>query len=338
MKRTFIYFLLSAATLLSAVSCEKTIKFSGGEQNPLLVVNSIAATDSLLTVNLSHSVFFLDEGGSYADRSISLSGSKLPLKAYVNGGSAPDFTLKNDKGDYVCGYRPKEGDHIRIEAAVDGYNPVYVETTVPEKASFDFSVASLSLPSFSDSSAIAGGSAKCELTVRDLPGVDNYYYLRVSLIEYLCTEDPSTGETDTSSFNLTPEIRSGDVIFNKKISASTIIDQSKDSDDSEIAEPTFSDALFDGKDRKISLNIAFWAYSDAVYYLTKGASIGKSTFSYRMTVDLCALSSDYYYYFLTRNSDSSENYFAEPEQIYSNVKGGIGILGAIAGNPKVFIF
>jgi hypothetical protein len=338
MKRILYDLIIFSLALISAGSCEKTIAFSGGEQDQMLVINSIATTDSLLSVNLSHSVFFLDDDGNYNNRGISLSGSKQPLKAYVNDGSALDFALADTLGDYVCSYRPKEGDKIRIEASVDGLKPVYVETTVPAKSSYDFVVASITLPAFSDSSYVAGGSAKCELTVHDVPGTSNFYYLRISILESICTVSPYTGEKDTAFFDIAPEIRSADVIFNKGISSGSLLDQTESKDDSQIREPVFSDALFDGSDRKIVLNLAFWAYSTPFYYMSKGYAPDNSSFSYLMTADLCSLSSDYYYYFLTRNSDSYNNYFAEPEQTYSNVKGGVGILGAIVGNPKVFIF
>ena len=339
MRRIIIRFLLPLFAAALLASCEKVIDFSGKQQEPLLVLNSIATPDACLQVNLSHSVFFLDGNFDGKNPGIVLSGSRQPLKLYVNGGGAMDFSLVDTLGNYVSSYRPKEGDDIRIEASVDGYEPVNVETVVPRESSFDFTVDSSEKPSF-EGYRFAEGSASCTVTVADDASASNFYMLQVIVIEYFTSVNPETGRTDTLYFLSEPEIRSDDVILKQRISSSSLFDES---DDGSLRAPAFSDALFNGSARRISFNVTFFASSDPGDFssVESGKYAGNdagSGIKYAIQVNLYSLSRDYYYYYLTRNADSSNDSFAEPEQVYSNVKGGIGILGAIVGNPKVVQF
>ncbi|MDR2621646.1 MAG: DUF4249 domain-containing protein, partial [Dysgonamonadaceae bacterium] len=49
--------------------------------------------------------------------------------------------------------------------------------------------------------------------------------------------------------------------------------------------------------------------------------------SLAMQVTLQSLSPSYYMYLKTRDANSESNFFTEPVQIYTDIKGGIGIFG-----------
>jgi hypothetical protein len=51
-----------------------------------------------------------------------------------------------------------------------------------------------------------------------------------------------------------------------------------------------------------------------------------------MQVTLQSLSPSYYMYLKTREANSDSDLFTEPVQIYTNIKGGIGIFGSYSNS------
>ena len=55
-----------------------------------------------------------------------------------------------------------------------------------------------------------------------------------------------------------------------------------------------------------------------------------------VTINLQKISHSYYHYLQTRAGINTRNFFAEPVQVYSNVDGGIGIMGSYTNSVISF--
>jgi hypothetical protein len=87
----------------------------------------------------------------------------------------------------------------------------------------------------------------------------------------------------------------------------------------------FSDDLFNGKQYALKFSVP---YNKEVYLPGK---IPLST-KKELYIDLQGISREYYLYLQTRSNAKNSNFFAEPVQVYTNITGGIGILGSYTTN------
>jgi len=92
----------------------------------------------------------------------------------------------------------------------------------------------------------------------------------------------------------------------------------------------FSDELFNGKKYpfKLSTNFTTYIYTNEKKPDNQGGLIWPQIVRNELIVQVHSISESYYKYLKTLNSNSNTlGFFSEPVQIYSNVKGGIGIFG-----------
>jgi len=117
---TLFYFLMLSILL----SCETEIPFNGNETNPVLVVNCLACTDSVIQATVSESRFFLEndyEFPAVTDAIVAL---------YVNGIFKENLT-HTGLGAYRSNYIPVEGDAVRLNVSATGFEPVWTENAFP---------------------------------------------------------------------------------------------------------------------------------------------------------------------------------------------------------------
>jgi hypothetical protein len=92
----------------------------------------------------------------------------------------------------------------------------------------------------------------------------------------------------------------------------------------------FSDELFNGKEYslKFSFNSSTYIYKDQTYNQTSKVPIKQE-----LNIELQSISESYFKYLRSQSASASTiEFFSEPVQIYSNVKGGIGILGSYSSS------
>ncbi|MCI2082555.1 MAG: DUF4249 domain-containing protein [Bacteroidales bacterium] len=337
MKHNIKYLICLLSLAAVVVSCEKTIKFSGEEQKSMLVLNSIATPGDTLGVNVSYSIFFLDNLSEYAHDGISLPDGECDIKAVINGSSTYKFTRSDLTGDYVCSYVPAEGDRVQISADVPGFDSVKAETTVPEKASFDFTSHSISKVDSTED------LLKISFSIHDRENEDDFYMLRVFLITDYSYMNPETGKPDSTAFVTRCDFASSSPVFRKLDVSSLLEEIFGDEFQESTLSPLFSDHMFDGEDYEIEVLLNANHFSGPVSFSYGGTeSISDYTYSYKVRMDLTAVSDDYYYYYMSlENKDNGYDLgelFGESSQVYSNVDGGIGFLGALTGNVKEFDF
>lgn len=243
------------------------------------------------------------------------------------------------ESDYVV----REGDQIRIEASHEGYAPVVAENRVP----FVVPIESVEYI-FHEDTLWGTSSIDFQLTFRDTPGEANYYGL--SVCQWLGPKErfPSTGygysyggygyiytdeegrycnmgRLETSEVPII-KFRPGTVDY--------ILDETYDMyadffDDSEIDGETYTLSLhFSSLDSEIH-----WTIPDSFGFFTRDTLIVPDSLYLQM--DLISLSKDDYYWNISNwaargfvSDTFVEIGLTDPAQVYTNVKGGTGLLRA----------
>ena len=305
-------------------SCEKDIEFSGDNIKTKLVLNGLLTSDSVVKINLTESRFFLDNDNFYKD----INNATIEL---WNNGSKIENLSNIGEGYYIGNYIPKTGDNIKIIASCEGFDQIECSTKIVmptpiisvdtmnyrEERLYSYYYSVDGNYGIDSSSYYMVTNFDMFITFKDPKNISNYYNINIYQKYYL-----SNGE----NVFLPVKYNSDDLVFRK----GNEMDFFEDND--YLRSTLFNDELLDGKEYKLKIKTNNF----------DGISVGKNPYDpdYETTelvgmeilVELQSLSYEYYMYLKTRDADSNMNdlfeYFAEPVQIYSNVKGGIGILGS----------
>ncbi len=311
MKSLFNYITLLSLIFIFA-SCEKVIEFNGPVTEPLVVVNSFITPDSVVWAQVSESRFFLSNKDSFD------MVENATVSLIVNGIQKENLT-HTVGGNYSGTYHPAVGDSIRLVVKTPGKNDISCSTGIEPQAnilSVDTStvltgtnspIVDVNKITFqSDTIGYAvGRTLKLVLKFTDNPDVKNYYRLVV--------------RTRTSTFGMSfndysfsfDDIVSGDT--NNAVGPPTSLSSNKYN--------VFSDDLFNGKQYPLTFSIP-----DDINIYDPGYAQPQPV---RVVfINLQSISKSYYQYLQTRASIKTNTFFSEPVQVYSNVDGGVGILGS----------
>ena len=290
MKKLLIYILLVSVGL----SCQKVIPLDAETKTPKLVLNTLFNENDIWEVNVSRSLSVLDDGN------LSNVDNATGVSVYDNSNNSLVASLTFDGENYLslANVKPVAGKEYRIEVSAPDYKSVTSIDKCPKNVpiiSFD-----------SSSTRTSFGDIRYETSIdfQD-PSGDNYYGIKMDIIEYQRIYNSSTGDYDTTEINRTDAYLS---------TSNPVVDNS--GPDSYARILTFKDNLFDGQKQKITFDY---------YYYISGTP---NQFSVRK-VSLLSLTESTYKYLKSietyRNVDG--NPFAEPVQVYSNVENGFGIFG-----------
>lgn len=327
-KFSFLFAIILAAML--ATSCEKVVDFDPGEVEPYVVMISKPVGDSLMSVYLGYSRFFLDDRSfntiDNATVTLTIGGTSYTgvydpnCFMLTNYYENDDFRLfKKDYyyyGDttYFGGYtfvrRPAPGDTLRLTATVPGRaEEVTAMTTVPPKPTveiIDYVVDTVDESAYSQ---------------------DRYFRLRFRLY---CNSNkdyfnvklhlPQRAWQDTTQYWDTTNTERFYFSVNDPIVNDPNIEDVMDGYDGhfEGSSMSFSSERFTGGYHDFTLEFYTWNDSwDTLASMPVWLSVG-------------TLSEELYRYNVTSAGYSSgiDNLFSEPVQVYCNIKGGIGIVGA----------
>ncbi len=326
---TLFYFLMLSILL----SCETEIPFNGTETDPVLVVNCLACTDSVIQATVSASRFFLSNDNEFP----AITNATVAL--YVNGVFTENLT-HTGLGAYRSNFIPAEGDVIRLNVSATGYEPVWTENA------FTFAVAGFQIDSTitkTDTIPLLigdyyGGSGDYGFPTGDTIGT-TYSYIH----EYKIRFSNPAGEpnyyrlvvhqqTFAKGYPLVNSYFNDfdDLVFGtKNTNISGIFTEAKID-----RYNVFSDELIDGKTHTITFSYAqpFNTFIDTSY---KSFTVGDKR---SLTIDLQSISKSYYLYLLSLKAlGNSDGFMSEPVQIYTNINGGLGIFGTRTIHPREFI-
>ena len=303
-------------------SCQKVIEFNGPVTDPIVVVNSLVSPNAVVKAQLSQSRFFLSNDTLFTMI------DTATVSLYVNG-VMKEQLIHTTNGMFVGTYKPVVGDSIRLQVQVPGKKLIACSTSVVPQSLITLPMDTTSvltgannvivsvtapkagsIPAFDTIGTSIGRKLKLVLRFTDDQVKRNYYRLVVYTKTY-------TGSKVTNDYTFS---------FDDVVSGNN----SRDS----IGPPTslstnkfnvFSDDLFNGKEYALKFSVA---NNKEVYLPGKIPLITKR----ELYVDLQSISREYYLYLQTRSNARSNNFFAEPVQVYTNINGGIGILGSYTTN------
>ena len=322
------------ATLM--ISCEKEIEFNGDQTDSKLVINSLVEPGKPVSANISKSVFFLDNNGNTTApddlvASLSVNGNLIgemirQIDTVWNGWYEYD-----DQGNMYQNYRivttysndycPAVGDVVKITASANGFDDVEGETSsLPGALSCVITNSRVSNwesyyePNYHteiEDDSVFYASFVIELTIEITdanPGQTDYYRLRVD----------NGSKYDGVMNYLSYFAEYNDPVFGSLVAENDYFDFS----DLDMApEGVFTDVLFDGRSYQIKVPISVSLRKDDEY----------DPSFFRFGIALEHMGKEYYYYLNTsKQIDEVLQFFMEPVQTYSNVKGGYGLVSGLS--------
>ncbi len=312
--KTLILFLLTAVVF---TSCQKVIEFNGEITEPIVTVNSLVTPDSVVSAQVSLSRFFLSNDKVYNI----IDNAQANL--FVNGTLKETLTYKSN-GVYVGTYKPVAGDSLSLLIKVPGKKDVTCGTTQKSAVTISFSLRDTSTvatgkrtpiiaPKISKDTIGIGYEYKtnCVLHLTDYGAEQNFYRLVVT----------TTTLGDTIKYNYSfnfDDIVSGNT---NSFGPPTSLTSNKYN--------IFDNLLFSGKEYPLKFSVL---YNKNMFF----PGYEKTPNKEEVTINLQKISRSYYLYLQTRVSTNTRNFFAEPVQVYSNVDGGLGIMGSYTNSVISF--
>ncbi|WP_163628702.1 DUF4249 domain-containing protein [Paludibacter sp. 221] len=312
-------------------ACEQEIEFKGKITEPMLVVNGFLTPDSLIKVHLSESHFFTTPSSQFKN----IENAEVSI-LYENG--SEEVLRYTTDGYYQGNNTPTPGEKIKIKVLSSGYEQIETSTDIKEKISLTSVEAgnyrvnkSASLMYITNNKYdTIGINHNCFVDVNlkfsDPGGIQNYYRLVLNITEYY---SGGTIQTRPAYFYVKDALAGSQM---------DLLDFEGG------IEPynEFADDLYDGKDFSLRIPINYYSYyeskqqpnPDGMYYnpYSDPEEEEEELIRIELTAKLQSISRDYYLYLKTRSeAEASSDFgglFSEPIQIYSNVKGGLGILGS----------
>ncbi len=297
--------LLGMALLMGVTlaSCQTEIEFDGEETEPYIVVYGVQEADSIMSVQLSYSRFFLSNAPTQyiGDATVQL---------YLNGTLLPVDRVNDEEGRYYFNARPQPGDSLYL-SVVAGDKAVTAGTRVPLQPHIEFAgyTTDTVVNVYEGYDEYSGGTDtvityNMRFRLHD-GGEENYYQFSVQMYNdfsasyqdnmYFGSNSPYFYEMDAIEM-----IEGGDGTFYGNY-------------------VLFDDALFNGKVMEFSISFDRWnssGYFDPAVPMFRVAlqSFSKECYRYKQTASTAG--------------DGFGNLFTEPVQVYSNVEGGIGVFAS----------
>ena len=314
LNKTSILILL---VVLIVSSCQKVIEFSGSITDPQMVVNCLLTPDSVVSAQVSQSRFFLSNSATFE----SIDNANVSL--YVNGLLKDNSLTGKANGLYAGAYKPVVGDSISLKVKIPGQNDITCSTTIPHPVgpfwiNSNLELTGINTPIVAVVTPKTGGDPVTDtigtsvgsrlflsLTFKDNPDVTNYY----RLVVYTKTYSGTKVTTDYTFYfdDIVSGNSTGDAV-----GPPTSLSSNKFN--------VFSDELFNGKQYSLKFSV-----DDNFNSYFPGQSRPQSSKS--LFVNLQSISKSYYLYLQTRSNIKTNSFFAEPVQVYSNINGGVGIIG-----------
>jgi len=318
MKITFYIPILSSILFLT--SCEKIIEFEGEISNPKITVNAVATPDTVFVAGISRELFFTDvipeKGWESLYPDFVLENAEATIT--VNGSNMYTMQYNPENLNYVSTYIPAEGDEILMNVSAPDLEPVQSRVVVPVKGELEILkkevLYSENYIVFDDWMDIAASDTIMRITAKitDPPGESNYYRLKVRSIGYYL--DASSGD---DGYRMSDVFSSADVIFKDERLVKRYWGWPAGFSN------VFDDHLFDGKEYTFTVESRMRWGSDQ-HVVIELQSITRELYNYLKSVMLYRI--------------TDQDSYTESIQIYSNVNGGYGILGALNGEKHILYF
>lgn len=292
--------LLTLAASLAMAACTKEIEFEGEITDPLVVLTSHSEADSILSVRLTYSRFFLRTDSI---RSI----NNATFTTELNGSLTNTAFQSTGWGVYRSNLTLRCGDTLTLHANVPGYGEVSAGCRIPQRPVVSDIHREIIPPDTSGDDGYYYYWYETSISFRlHDPVGENYYMLRT------IWKDSITGEQREYYFTV-----DDDLLFPESSTEDLFGDLTSNGNDGR--EYLFTDEMIEGQTHTIKI------------------SIDHDTNELKdLTLEVCSISRDTYLYHTTLQAQQNTGgigTFSEPVRIHCNVTGGIGLLDAIAVTP-----
>jgi hypothetical protein len=320
------YILLSLFLGILCSSCINEIDFDELQTAPMITVNCLATPDTILRLNLNLTKFFLSTAPGFE------TVTDRVVKLYVNDKFKETLLIRNNQ--YQSKYKPKTGEHLRLEIFNPGADTLLAitSTVIPPKPELlDVDTSSV----YNSSSYLVNDSAvdisgkvyndtlarivnlriNYEVQFRDSLLMSNFYRIKIFIFHYY--ED---GKISRETLRLRPD----DIIFDRK-NETDIFDNDRDK-----IFNIFNDELIDGKIYSVKLygNLNKVSILPGKKEILRAAGY-KFPVRSELVIDLQAIDKHFFQYLKTVKYNNTDlQYFSEPVQVYSNIAGGTGLFGS----------
>lgn len=315
------YFLIPF--LFSLFSCVKVIDLEHLRPEPKLVLNSLVMEGEPVTATISRTWFYTDK-----ERDVMIKDAEVVL--YVNG--LQNGKMKWEEGDskgkgyYRSSYIPQIGDKIRVIASAEGLGEASAESFVPEPVVITKVTTSVKNVGNID---FPNNKLKMNITFRDDPNQKNYYLIN---FDYRIAEIDRELGGYTGKFvwksmfaNYMEEpLFLSDLSALESILGYDWLDY--------VYGRVFTDDLINGKEYTLQVltELSYlydYGINDEFYPVAEDDN--------NLRVNLYTISEDYYLYMKAVIDIADDGLYeelvngglAEPIPVFSNVTGGVGILG-----------
>lgn len=321
-------FLLIVLTVLLLGSCEEIIDFRGEQVNPVLVMYALLEPDSLISITLSRSYAIFDNNFRPAQITsarviVFVDDIASDTLVYVPPDMENTSPQRIRYSRYVSArLKPVYNSIYRIEAKVPGLPPVSASVILPAPVPVE-RIDTMSVPKegVNDISPhdYYYNPKLLETKVRftDKAGEKNFYRLTITYLSGIYgmpREEPFDPAVPVSVYH-------GDCSYYAR--ADRIITPPGSDNDLIGMEITntyliFNDDFIDGTTYDLTFNMEYALTSDEHHEFT------------HFTISLHAITEDYYKYLSTLAAQQQTNDMpmSEPVLIYSNIKGGLGLVAA----------
>jgi len=289
-------------------SCQKEVEVKLPESKYKLVLNSVLSTDSFVTVNVSRSKKL------YIDDNKNVTISNAIVSVYENGNLLENLPYTSDGVYKSTITKPKIGNEYKIVVKADGYDNAEASETLIQQAIITNIV-------LEDSALFKEEQmyAKLSFEISDVAGVNNYYEVSALSGFYQKNYNPQTGQpTDSTYTQFLSYLTVTDEALKENAQGGDI-DGNTDYSDNAIL---FSDKYFDGKTYKVNVYLSQYQFQKDTLTI-KVKSMTKAYYEYRRTALL--------------QSTNQGDPFSEPVRVYTNVTGGLGILGSFTEVKKFIV-
>lgn len=309
------------AGLILFNSCEEEIDFNGEVVEPKIVVNSFLTNDSVVKAHISKSRFFLSNKQTFDII------NNAQVVVFVNN-QQQEILTHDSAGLYIGSYIPKEGEEIRLEVSVPGYEKVEGTTQIQQKSNIIAVDTTLTLQfvdtiwaKYQEEAAGYSRYYSCDVTIRIRDNVnEKNFYRMVAKRKHVYFE-----------FDITYEYFFSFKLEGFDVQGSSLPDLFGESDFGR-DEHLFSDDLFNGREFLLKFRTDFGTLEMLPGYEDLKPSYRNSTDEIK--INLQTIPQDTYLYLASRRSAGGilDGFFAEPVQIFNNIRNGIGIVAAQTNN------
>ena len=283
-----IAYLLAFTFIILVAACQKELKIDIPDSEARLVLNGMLVQDSVISINVSKSQSVLNESDTLDYI------ENADVEVFENGSSLGKLQHSSLGWYKLLNSSVKAGTEYRFVVSISGRNIVESTTEVPFSESTITTSTTLSNNQWGDKEYLLN------IKINDKANSVNYYSFETRLRFWSSYTDSDTGELLTDDFLAESYFYSEDpaIISSRNIS-----------------EIAISDNFFDGRSYNFTGQFRVHYYGpDSMRIYTDFKEISKSYYLYLSSLSL--------YY------DAQENPLAEPVQIYTNVKGGLGLVAS----------